>query len=63
VLKAEAAEACIEALAPIQAEHRRWMADQAELNRVLKDGAERAARIAARTMAKVRKKVGLAPLL
>ncbi|MDR1262491.1 MAG: tryptophan--tRNA ligase [Oscillospiraceae bacterium] len=62
VLKAEAAEACIEALAPIQAEHKRWMADQAELNRVLKDGAERASRIAARTMAKVRKKVGLAPL-
>ncbi|MDR1600365.1 MAG: tryptophan--tRNA ligase [Oscillospiraceae bacterium] len=61
-LKADAAEACVETLAPIQAEHRRWLADLTELNRVLKDGADRASRIAARTMGKVRRKVGLAPL-
>ncbi|MDR0396573.1 MAG: tryptophan--tRNA ligase [Oscillospiraceae bacterium] len=61
-LKAAAADACVEALAPIQAEHKRWTSDPAELYRVLKGGAERASRIAARTMGKVRAKVGLAPL-
>ncbi|GHU72520.1 tryptophan--tRNA ligase [Clostridia bacterium] len=61
-LKADAAEACVETLAPIQAEHAKWLADKAELERVLKDGAERASRLAARTMSKVRKKVGLAPM-
>lgn len=55
-------EAVVTTLAPIQAEHKRLMADKPYLESVMRDGAERAAKIAAKTMRKVRRKVGLAPL-
>ena len=58
-LKDAAAEAVIATLAPIQAEHKRIMADKAYIADVLKDGAERASAIAFRTLRKVYKKVGL----
>ena len=57
-LKARTAEVVIEKLRPVQAEQKRILADRAYLDGVLKDGAERAARIAARTMRKVYKKIG-----
>ena len=55
-------EAVAETLAPIRTEHARLMADKAYLEQVMRQSAERAARLAARTMGKVRRKVGLAPL-
>ena len=58
-LKDAAAEAVIATLAPIQAEHKRIMADKAYIADVLKDGAERASAIAFKTLRKVYKKVGL----
>ena len=58
-LKDAAAEAVIATLAPIQAEHKRIMADKAYIADVLKDGAERASVIAFKTLRKVYKKVGL----
>ena len=57
-LKDAAAEAVIATLAPIQAEHKRIMADKAYIADVLKDGAERASAIAFKTLRKVYKKVG-----
>ncbi|MDR0898283.1 MAG: tryptophan--tRNA ligase [Oscillospiraceae bacterium] len=60
--KETVAEAIVETLAPVQSEHKRLMADKAYLQQVMTDGAERAARIAGRTMRKVRRKVGLAAL-
>lgn len=58
--KAAVADAAIAALEPIQAEHKRLMADKPYMEKVMSEGAERAARIAGRTLGKVRKKVGLA---
>ena len=58
-LKDATAEAVIATLAPIQAEHKRIMADKAYIADVLKDGAERASAIAFKTLRKVYKKVGL----
>jgi tryptophanyl-tRNA synthetase len=51
-------EACADALAPVQAEFARLSADKAYLEDVMAKGAEDAARSAARTMSKVRRKVG-----
>jgi tryptophanyl-tRNA synthetase len=51
-------EACADALAPVQAEFARLMADKAYLESVMKAGAEDAARCAARTLNKVKKKLG-----
>ncbi len=51
-------EVVADALAPIRAEHGRLLADKAYLNGVMKRGAEAAARIAYRTLAKVYRKVG-----
>ena len=45
-------------LAPVTAEMRRLMDDPAEIDRVLKDGAERAAEIADPVVAEVKKIVG-----
>ena len=56
------AECVVEALAPIQARYNQIVSDKAYLQEVMTTSAERAARLAARTMAKVRKKVGLAAL-
>jgi len=61
-LKSAAADVVIETLSPIQKEHTRLMGDKSMLEQVMKQGAERASLLAARTMAKVRKKVGLVPL-
>lgn len=52
----------IETLAPIQTEHKRIMADKAYLERVMRDGAEQAQRMAFKTLRKVRKKIGLVSL-
>ena len=57
--KLAVAESVIAELAPIQAEYTRLLADKAYLTDVLKDGAERAKRIACRTLSKVYKKIGL----
>jgi tryptophanyl-tRNA synthetase len=53
------AELAVEALAPMNAEMRRLLADPAELDGVLARGAEKARAIAAPVMADVRKIVGL----
>ena len=51
-------ETVADALAPIQAEKARLLADKAYLNAVMKRGAEAAYRIARRTLGKVYRKVG-----
>ena len=60
--KAAVADAVIATLEPIHSEHKRLMADKPYLEKVAREGAERAARIAYRTMRKVRKKTGLMPI-
>lgn len=51
-------EAVADALAPIQAEKARLLADKAYLNQVMKQGAEAAFHIARKTLSKVYRKVG-----
>ena len=58
--KEAVADAVIAELEPIQARYRQISADKAYLNEVMTKCAERAAKLAARTMSKVRRKVGLA---
>ena len=60
-LKDEVAEAVIAELAPVQARYSEILADKAYLEGVMQSGAARASRIAAKTMRKVHKKLGLAP--
>jgi len=60
--KLAVAETTADALAPVQAEYQRILADKAYVDEVLKDGAQRAARLAGRTVAKVYRKVGLLQL-
>ncbi len=50
--------AVVDALVPVQKKYAEYLADKAELQRIMKDGAEKASRIAERTMQKVRKKIG-----
>ena len=52
------AELAVEAMAPVTAEMRRLMDDPTEIDRVLKDGAERAAAVADPVVAEVKKIVG-----
>lgn len=52
------AELAVESMAPVTAEMRRLMADTAEIDRVLKDGAERAAAVADPVVEEVKKIVG-----
>lgn len=54
-------ETVADALEPVRAEKNRLLADKGYLEGVLKEGAERAARMAYRTLGKVYKKVGLLP--
>ena len=54
-------EAVVEMLRPIREEATRLMADKAYLESVYREGAERAAYTAARTLRKVQKKVGFIP--
>jgi len=56
--KAAVGEVCADSLAPVQAEYARLMADKAYLEDVMAKGAMEAARSAARTMSKVRRKIG-----
>jgi len=51
-------ETVADALAPVQKKYNEYLADKAELERIMKEGAEKAARIAARTLQKVKKKIG-----
>ena len=60
--KLAVAEVTADALAPVQAEYGRILADKAYVDEVLKDGAARAARLANRTVSKVYRKVGLLQL-
>jgi len=60
-LKADLGEVVVSALAPIQARIRELEADKSYTLGVIKTGAERAEAIAARTLAKVRERVGLVP--
>ena len=55
------ADSVIAALEPIQQRYEQISADKAYLQEVLTDGAERAGRLAHKTMLKVRKKIGYAP--
>ncbi len=57
--KADLGEVVVEALVPIQARIRELEADKSYTLEVLKAGAERAEAIAARTLAKVRERVGI----
>lgn len=56
------ADCVVEALSPIQERYNRIVSDKAYLQEVMATSAERASKLAARTMLKVRKKVGLAAL-
>ncbi len=57
--KVAVAESVIETMRPIREEYERILADKGELERVLAAGAEKARQAAAKTLAKVYRKVGL----
>jgi tryptophanyl-tRNA synthetase len=59
--KADLGDVVVAAMAPIQARIKELEADKAFTLEVLRSGAERAEAIAARTLAKVRERVGLVP--
>ena len=59
--KAAVGEAVIEELRPIRERYERIIADNGELERIYRDGAEKASRIAYKTLSKVMKKVGFVP--
>ena len=61
VFKPAVGDAVIELFRPIREEAQRLMADKAYLEGVYREGAERASRIAGRTLAKAYKKVGFLP--
>ena len=57
-LKGAVADACVATLSPIQDRFNQYMGDKAYLESVYRQGAERAGRIAERTLAKLQKKIG-----
>ena len=57
-LKSAVTEAVVETLYPIQANFTQYMGDKAYLESVYRSGAERAGRIAERTLSKLMKKIG-----
>lgn len=59
--KSAVGESVVDVLRPIQEKYSLLMSDKEYLEQVLKDGAERAERIAWKTLGKVYKKVGLVP--
>ncbi|MEV3935368.1 tryptophan--tRNA ligase [Glycomyces sp. NPDC049804] len=59
--KGDLADVVADALAPIGARTKEYLADKAELDRILTAGAEKARHVAARTLAKAYKKVGFYP--
>jgi len=58
VFKPAVGEAVVELLRPIREESQRIMDDKAYLESVYQDGAERARRLALKTLSKVQRKVG-----
>ncbi|HTY70832.1 MAG TPA: tryptophan--tRNA ligase [Actinomycetes bacterium] len=60
-LKTEVAEVVVEELRPFRERTLELLADPAELDRILAEGAARARRVAARTLADVYERVGLLP--
>ncbi|MCM1290117.1 MAG: tryptophan--tRNA ligase [Corallococcus sp.] len=62
VFKDAVADAIVATVTPIQSEQKRLLADKAYLEGVLRQGAANASRIAAKTLAKVYRKVGLVSL-
>ena len=56
--KMAVANACIEKLRPIQDQFKTYMADKAQLDKILKENSEKAAYIARKTLSKVYRKVG-----
>ncbi len=60
--KAAVGEACADALAPVQAEYARLIADKAYLEGVMKKGAEEASYAARRMLSKVKRKLGFVTL-
>jgi tryptophanyl-tRNA synthetase len=61
--KKDLAEVVVGALAPIRERTEKLLADEAELDRILADGAARARKVASVTMALVRDRVGFLPAL
>ena len=59
-LKERATQCVLDTLRPIQAEHKRLMADKGYLQSVLRDNGERANALALKTLRKVQRKVGFA---
>lgn len=59
-LKERVSDCVIEALSPLQAEHKRLMADKAYLQSILDENAEIANRMALKTLRKVQRKIGFA---
>ncbi|MGM7644228.1 tryptophan--tRNA ligase [Nocardia sp. JW2] len=57
-LKAEVADALVEFVTPVQKKVKDYLSDQAELDRILASGAERAREIAGNTLAQVYDRVG-----
>ncbi len=55
-------EACADALAPVQAEYNRLIADKAYLEAVMREGAQQAAYCARKTLSKVQRKLGFVGL-
>ena len=60
--KCAVGEACADALAPVQAEYARLIADKAYLEGVMKKGAEEASYTARRMLSKVKRKLGFVTL-
>ncbi|MCA2224334.1 tryptophan--tRNA ligase [Nonomuraea aurantiaca] len=61
--KKDVAEAVVETFTPIRERTEKLLADEAELDRLLAIGAERAGAVARQTMAEVRERVGFLPRL
>lgn len=60
-LKADAGEAVVEILAPIQHRYHELMGDKAELSRLLRTGAEKARAVASATLERTYNNIGLVP--
>ena len=60
MFKPAVADAVVELLRPIREESERLMADKAYLESIYREGAQRAQRLADKTLAKVQRKVGFA---
>ena len=60
-LKSDTGEAVVELLRPVQARYTELMADRAELQRLLRKGAEKAGAVAAATLDRAQRAIGLLP--